>query len=58
MRKNHDLYQNIGKHSIQNITTDDVIQLCIEKGLIEKTEYGYYFKKEFFKTLDLYNTEK
>ncbi|MFH1101802.1 MAG: hypothetical protein V1726_07185 [Methanobacteriota archaeon] len=48
-------YQKNGKKYGEDITTDDIIQLCIEKGLIEKTEYGYYFKREFFETLDLYN---
>ena len=45
----------IKKKYDENITTDDIIRLCIEKGLIEKTEYGYYFKREFFETLDIYN---
>jgi hypothetical protein len=35
-------------------TYDDLFDLCIEKGLIEKTEHGYYFKTEFFETLDVY----
>jgi len=48
-------YQKNEKKYRDDITTDDIIQLCIEKGLIEKTEYGYYFKREFFETLDLYN---
>ncbi|MEM0492964.1 MAG: hypothetical protein QXS02_03280 [Candidatus Thermoplasmatota archaeon] len=38
-----------------DITVDELIELCVQKGLIEKTEYGYYFKKEFFETLDIYN---
>jgi len=53
--KKQNAYQKIGK-KYEEVTTDDIIQLCIEKGLIEKTEYGYYFKREFFETLDLYNT--
>ena len=51
----HKIEKKIQKE-YEEITTDDIIQLCIEKGLIEKTEYGYYFKREFFETLDLYNT--
>ena len=26
---------------------EDLFDICIKKGLIEKTEYGYYFKREF-----------
>lgn len=37
-----------------NKSYDDLFELCIEKGLIEKTEYGYYFKPEFFETLEIY----
>ena len=47
--------QNEKKYKYSEITTNELIQLCIQKGLIEKTEYGYYFKREFFETLDLYN---
>jgi hypothetical protein len=36
---------------------DDLFDLCIEKGLIEKTDHGYYFKTEFFETLDVYEEE-
>ena len=36
---------------------EDLFDLCIKKGLIEKTQYGYYFKPEFFETLDLYEEE-
>lgn len=39
-----------GKHQIKK----DLFNICIKKGLIEKTEYGYYFKPEFFETLELY----
>ncbi len=34
---------------------EDLFEICIKKGLIEKTEYGYYFKPEFFETLDIYD---
>jgi len=33
---------------------EDVLDMCIRKGLIEKTPYGYYFKPEFFETLEIY----
>jgi len=33
---------------------DDLFERCIKKGLIEKTEYGYYFTPEFFETLEVY----
>jgi len=36
---------------------EDLFELCLKKGLIEKTEYGYYFKPEFFETLELYDIE-
>ncbi len=36
---------------------DDLFELCVKKGLIEKTEYGYYFKPEFFETLEIYEEE-
>jgi hypothetical protein len=35
---------------------DDLFEHCIRKGLIEKTPYGYYFKPEFFETLEVYET--
>jgi hypothetical protein len=38
-------------------TKENIFELCIKKGLIEKTEYGYYFKPEFFETLDIYSDE-
>ena len=43
-------------HKKKNINSakDDLFERCIQKGLIEKTEYGYYFTPEFFETLDIY----
>ncbi len=38
----------------EEVSINDIIELCIKKGLIERTEYGYYFKREFFETLDIY----
>jgi hypothetical protein len=38
----------------EDINTNDLFELCLKKGLIEKTPYGYYFKPEFFETLDIY----
>ena len=35
-------------------TTEDLFNTCVRKGLIEKTEYGYYFTPEFFETLEIY----
>ena len=43
------------KHTEQAM--DELFETCIKKGLIEKTEYGYYFKPEFFETLDIYDDE-
>jgi hypothetical protein len=37
---------------------DELFETCIRKGLIEKTEYGYYFKPEFFETLDIYDDDE
>jgi len=45
---------HVRPYNENEITIDDIIELCIEKGLIEKTEYGYYFKREFFESLDRY----
>lgn len=39
----------------ENTPYDDLFNICIEKGLIEKTEHGYYFRTEFFETLGLYD---
>jgi hypothetical protein len=36
---------------------EDLFDVCLRKGLIEKTEYGYYFKPEFFETLKIYEEE-
>ena len=44
------------KHDEYNVK-DDLLELCLRKGLIEKTEYGYYFKPEFFETLEIYDEE-
>jgi len=32
---------------------NDLFDLLLEKGYIEKTPYGYYFKPEFYKTLHI-----
>lgn len=39
------------------LVIDDLFDRCVRKGLIEKTEYGYYFTPEFFNTLDIYDDE-
>ena len=36
---------------------EDLFDLCLRKGLIEKTPYGYYFTSEFFETLAMYEGE-
>ena len=39
----------------KDVTIDeDLFEVCLRKGLIEKTPYGYYFKSEFFETLEIY----
>jgi len=43
------------KHPKENPNNvDELIEECIKKGLIEKTEFGYIFTKEFFETLEIY----
>ena len=32
----------------------DLFDMCLKKGLIEKTPYGYYFTAEFFESLKVY----
>lgn len=44
-------------NKISQAKKENLFELCIKKGLIEKTEYGYYFKPEFFETLDIYTDE-
>ena len=44
---------NINKDDIPE-SIEDIFEFCIKKGLIEKTEFGYYFKPEFFETLKIY----
>lgn len=34
---------------------DELFERCLQKGLIVKTDYGYYFTPEFFETLDIYD---
>ena len=36
---------------------ESLLEECIRKGLIEKTEYGYHFKPEFFETLKIYEED-
>ena len=36
---------------------EDLFDVCLKKGLIEKTKYGYYFKPEFFETLEIYEED-
>ena len=44
--------ENLDKDMLESI--EDIFDFCVEKGLIEKTEFGYYFKPEFFETLKIY----
>ena len=46
---------NKPQHPHTKKTTDDLFQRCLKKGLIQKTDYGYYFTPEFFETLEIYN---
>ncbi|RLF30042.1 MAG: hypothetical protein DRN05_00260 [Thermoplasmata archaeon] len=44
------------KKNRKNISSKqkNLYEICIKKGLIEKTPYGYIFKPEFFETLKIY----
>ena len=53
MKKNHEKVRIIQKKGEQEIK-DDLFELCLEKGFIEKTAYGYYFTPDFYKTLEVY----
>ncbi|MCK4332399.1 MAG: hypothetical protein KAV40_02345 [Thermoplasmatales archaeon] len=44
----------IKRKKYESASYDDMLDLWMEKGLIEKTEYGYYFRPEFFETLEVY----
>ena len=52
--KPQDVHARAHKKKTQTPTDEDVLDMCIRKGLIEKTPYGYYFKPEFFETLEIY----
>ena len=52
--KNQKLQHRSIPNKKQGHSTNDLFNLCLKKGLIEKTPYGYYFKPEFFETLDIY----
>lgn len=49
---------NYQKPNYEDISVDEIIEICVKKGLIERTDYGYYFKPEFFETLDIYKQLK
>jgi hypothetical protein len=37
-----------------NKEEENLYELCLRKGLIEETKFGYIFKPEFFETLEMY----
>ena len=55
MKKNLKKTQTVNEEINIDESIEDLFDVCIKKGLIEKTEYGYYFKPEFFETLKIYN---
>ena len=63
MRKQPNIQNNLKKRNHHNKPanrkkqTEDLFEQCIKKGLIEKTEYGYIFKPEFFETHEIYEDE-
>jgi len=50
-------HQGLKRKTNKEAEGEDLFEYCLRKGLIEKTEYGYYFKPEFFETLDIYEDE-
>ena len=56
-QKNQKKKQHHPKTKNTEQAMDELFETCIKKGLIEKTGYGYYFKPEFFETLDIYDDE-
>ena len=47
-------YPKIKENKNKDAIKEDLFEMCLKKGLIEKTPYGYYFKPEFFETLEIY----
>jgi hypothetical protein len=39
----------------ENNLQDEVIEFCLKRDLIKKTDHGYIIKREFFEILDIYN---
>ena len=54
MRGDGNMGNKIKDKKSDNTPYDELFNLCIEKGLIEKTEHGYYFRTEFFETCEIY----
>jgi hypothetical protein len=55
--KNHKIKQKPRHPSRNNPEIEElneILEHCIRKGLVEKTEHGYIFKPEFFETLEIY----
>lgn len=55
MKKDQSKVRVIQKKNEEQIK-EDLFDIFLEKGYIEKTPYGYYFKREFYETLDLCDT--
>lgn len=54
MRGDRDMKNKIKRKKCEGTSYDDMLDLWMEKGLIEKTDCGYYFRPEFFETLEVY----
>ena len=55
--KPEDLKVKVIKKKGESKIKENLFEICIRKGLIEKTEFGYYFKPEFFETLEVYEED-
>jgi len=53
MKSPHDKPVKIIKKKDAEELKDDLFDLLLEKGYIEKTPYGYYFKPDFYKSLNI-----
>ena len=53
-REEMEMKNKIKRKKCEGTSYDDMLDLWMEKGLIEKTDCGYYFRPEFFETLEVY----
>ena len=51
-RGDEDVKNKNKREKYERASYDGLLDLFIKKGLIEKTEHGYYFRPDFFETLE------